>query len=347
VPIVILTLAAARVAVERDRREGPRPRLDVAGALLATGGMTALVLALVRTETYAWGSATTLGTLGAALVLLAAFVVVERRVERPLLRIGLLGQRPVLAGNLFVMLLFAGQFGAFYFASLYMQQILGYGSIATGAAFLPFCAGNVVGALVATRAVARVGVRPLLVGGGLLGAAGLGWFGLAIGVDGGFADSVLGPTLVASLGIGLCAVPLGTAATTGVAAQEMGMASGLVNSSRQIGGSLGLAVLATVAAHAAGGDDPRSLASGYATALGVAGGLLAVAALSAALLLPGRAAGAAAASSASAVPGASGAAGASEVPGAAVVPGASGVPGGGGEVTAASPVRTSSRIRRP
>lgn len=183
-----------------------------------------------------------------------------------------------------------------------------------------------IGSLVATRAVARLGVRSLLVGGGLLGAAGLGWFGLAIGVDGGFADSVLGPSLVATVGVGLCVVPLGTAATTGVAAQEMGMASGLVNSSRQIGGSLGLAVLATVAAHEAGGDDPRSLASGYATAFGVAGALLAVAALSAALLLPGRAGGAAAAPAAS---------------------GASGLSGGGGEVTAVSPVRTKSRTRRP
>ncbi|MDW6060652.1 MFS transporter [Streptomyces sp. FXJ1.4098] len=337
VPIVVLALAAARAAVEPDRREGPRPRLDVAGALLGTCGMTALVLALVRTQTYAWGAATTLGTLGAALVLLAAFVVVERRVERPLLRLGLLGRRPVLAGNLFVLLLFSGQFGAFYFASLYMQQILGYGSIATGAAFLPFCAGNVIGSLVATRAVARLGVRTLLVGGGLLGAAGMGWFGLAIGVDGGFADSVLGPSLVASVGVGLCVVPLGTAATTGVPAPEMGMASGLVNSSRQIGGSLGLAVLATVAAHAAGGDDPRSLASGYATAFGVSGALLAVAALSAALLLPGRARGEEAAT------GASAGALAGAATGASAAPDVSGVLGSDGKVTAAPADRT----RRP
>ncbi|MCP9208710.1 MFS transporter [Streptomyces sp. NEAU-Y11] len=291
VPIVLAALAAARFSVAPDRREGPPARLDAAGALLVTGGMTALVLALVRTGTHPWGSPATLTTLAVAAVALLAFVVVERRVAQPLLRIGLLRQRSVLVANLFVLLLFSGQFAAFYFTSLYMQQILEYGPVRAGTAFLPFCAGIVIGSLTATRTVARFGVRNLLVVGGLLGAAGFAWFRLTVGVDGGFADSVLGPSLVASVGIGLCVVPMGTAATTGVAAHEAGMASGLVNSSRQIGGSLGLAVLATVASQttdADGGGGPAALVSGYATAFGVAGALLAVAALSAALLLPGR-----------------------------------------------------------
>ncbi|TVL93688.1 MFS transporter [Streptomyces sp. SAJ15] len=288
VPIVAFALAAAVRSVASDRRDGPAPRLDVAGALLVTTGMTALVLGLVRTETEGWASAWTVGTLGAAAVLLAAFAVAELRVRQPLLRLGLLTLRPVLAANLFTLLLFSGQFAAFYFTSLYMQRILGYGEIATGVAFLPFSAGVVLGSLLATRAMARLGAATLLLAGGLLGAAGFVWFGLAVGVDGGFAGSVLGPSLAASIGIGLCVVPMGTAATTGVAAPEAGMASGLINSSRQIGGSLGLAVLATVASHTTGDDaTPRGLVDGYATAYLWAGGLLAVAALVAWLLLRG------------------------------------------------------------
>lgn len=288
VPIVLCALVGAvRTVPDTRRGDGPAPGFDLAGALLVTAGMTALVLGLVRTETAGWGSAATVGTLTAAGVLLAAFAVAERRVRQPLLRLGLLTQRPVLAANLFTLLLFSGQFAAFYFTSLYAQRILEYGPVRTGAAFLPFCGGIVIGSLAATRLTGRFGPRTLLVAGGALGAAGFAWFALAVGVDAGFPDSILGPSLAASVGIGLCVVPLGTAATTGVTAAETGMASGLINSSRQIGGSLGLAVLATIAAQAAGGDTRAALADGYATAFGVAAGLLLAAALVAWLLLPG------------------------------------------------------------
>ncbi|MFH8366170.1 MFS transporter [Streptomyces sp. NPDC018031] len=288
VPIVLFALAGAVRWVPRTRRgDGPPPGFDLVGALLVTAGMSALVLGLVRTESAGWNSTATVGTLAAAALLLAAFVAVELRVPQPLLRIGLLAHRPVLAANLCTLLLFSGQFAAFYFTSLYLQRVLAYGPVPTGLAFLPFSAGIVVGSLAATRLVGRFGPRPLLVAGGLLGAAGFGWFGLAVDVHAGFSDSILGPSLTASVGIGLCVVPLGTAGTTGVGAAEAGMASGVLNSSRQIGGSLGLAVLATVAAQAAGGDGPAALTHGYATAYGVAGGLLLAAALVAWLLLPG------------------------------------------------------------
>lgn len=287
VPVVVAALLAARRGVPADRRTGPAPRLDLAGALLVTAGMTVLVLALVRTETYGWGSATTLGTLGAAAALLVAFAVVETRVREPLLRLRLLStaHRPVLSANVFALLMSSGQFAAFYFTSLYLQQVMGYGPTAAGAAFLPFCAGVVAGSTVATRAVGRVGERALLVTGALLGAAGFGWFALTVEAGGTFLSSVLGPSLVASVGIGMCFVPLGTAATGGVAPEETGMASGLLNSSRQLGGSLGLAVLVTVAASATGAGTGRaSLAEGHATAFAVSAGLLVAAALATAVL---------------------------------------------------------------
>ncbi|MFF1376888.1 MFS transporter [Streptomyces sp. NPDC058308] len=287
VPVVLAALLAARHGVPADRRTGPAPRLDITGALLVTAGTTLLVLGLARTQTYAWGSGTTLGTLGAAALLLAAFVAVESRKREPLLRLGLLGaaHRSVLSANVFALLMSSGQFAAFYFTSLYLQQVMGYGPTAAGAAFLPFCAGIVAGSTVAARTVGRLGERTLLVAGGLLGAAGFGWFALTVGADGTFLGSVLGPSLVASVGIGLCFVPLGTAATSGVAPGETGMASGLLNSSRQLGGSLGLALLVTVAASATGEGQGRSaLAEGHAAAFTASAGLLVAAALATAVL---------------------------------------------------------------
>ncbi|GAB2973487.1 MFS transporter [Streptomyces pseudoechinosporeus] len=283
VPVVVAVLAVARTAVPVDRSAGPRPRLDIAGALLVTAGTTALVLGLVRTESYGWLSARTLGTLGAAALLLVAFVVIETRLRQPLLRLGLLAGGPVLAANVFALLMSAGQFAAFYFTSLYMQQVLGWGPTATGSAFLPFCVGVVVGSVVATRAVGRFGAGAVLVVGGLLGAAGFAWFAAAVAVDGGFWLSVLAPSAVASIGIGMCFVPLGTAATAGVAPEETGMASGLLNSSRQIGGSVGLGVLVTVAANA-GGAGPAGMVDGFSAAYWVAAALLAAGSLAAGVL---------------------------------------------------------------
>ncbi|WP_128433171.1 MFS transporter [Streptomyces cyaneus] len=285
VPVVVAVLAVVRPGVPADDRRGSGsgPRLDALGALLVTAGTSLLVLGLMRTETHGWTAWQTGGVLGAGVVLLAVFAVVETRVRQPLLRLGILAQGPVLAANVFALLMSAGQFAAFYFTSLYMQQVLGYGPTAAGSAFLPFCVGVVVGSVIAARTVGRVGSGVLLLVGGLLGAAGIAWFAAAVAVDGGFWLSVLGPSAVASVGIGMCFVPLGTAATYGVAPAETGMAAGLLNSSRQVGGAVGLGVLVTVAA-GAGGDGAEGLVDGYAAAYWVAAGLLAAAALAAGAL---------------------------------------------------------------
>ncbi|MET8659028.1 MFS transporter [Streptomyces griseus] len=287
VPIVAFALAAAARTGPVGGGRRPGARLDVAGALLVTAGTTLLVLGLVRTSDHGWGSAVTLASLGAAAFLLAAFVAVELRTESPLFRPGLLRGRPVLTANLFCLLLASAQFGAFYFVSLYMQLVLGFGATAAGFAFLPFCVGVVAGSILATRAVAALGIRRLMTVGATLAALGMAWFASTATVDGGFLVSILGPSLVCSFGIGLCFVPLGTAATTDVATGETGMASGLLNSSRQVGGSLGLAVLVTVAAQVTGGSTGRAeLSAGYEAAFWSAAALLASAALAAYVLLP-------------------------------------------------------------
>ncbi|MDX3384620.1 MFS transporter [Streptomyces niveiscabiei] len=271
VPVVLGVLAVVRRAVPADGRTGGG-RLDLAGALLVTGGTGMLVLGSVRTETYGWGDWRTAGGAGLGLVLLAGFVAAEARVREPLLRPGLLRGRPVLAANVFTLLLSAGQFGTFYFTSLHLQQVRGYGPTATGVSFLPFCAAIVLGTALAPRLLARFGAGRLMLTGGLLGAAGIALFALTVSPDGTFWRSVLLPQLVAGLGIGLSFVPLGSAATEGVPAGETGMASGLLNSSRQVGGAVGLAVLVGVSA------------GGFAAAYWAAAGALGAGAVAAGLL---------------------------------------------------------------
>ena len=287
VPIVAFALAAAARTGpgRRGRRTGAR--LDLAGALLATAGTTLLVLGLV-------GPRTTLG-LGRHAVHPWRGGAPADRLRRRRTPYGvapapprLLRGRPVLTANLFCLLLASAQFGAFYFVSLYMQLVLGYGPTAAGFAFLPFCVGVVAGSILATRAVAVLGIRRLMTVGGTLAALGMGWFAATATVDGSFLASILGPSLLCSLGIGLCFVPLGTAATTDVVPGETGMASGLLNSSRQVGGSLGLAVLVTVAAQVTGGGTgARASPPGTRPRSGSRAGLLAAAALAAYVLLPG------------------------------------------------------------
>jgi MFS family permease len=169
-----------------------------------------------------------------------------------------------------------------------MQQVLRMGAAATGWAFLPFSAGTVAGTVLATRIGGRHSPRASLVPGALLAAAGMGWFAL-ISPDGGFLGDVLGPSLVASVGLGLCLGPVAAAATTGVAAREAGMASGLLNSARQLGGCVGLAALATLAAGRTGSSTtPEALNGGYALSLAVAAALFAAAAIVAIAVLPSR-----------------------------------------------------------
>ncbi len=285
----VLFAVGSVVAVLRgvtDRGPGRRGRLDLPGAVLVTGGVTALVLAVISTEQHSWGSARVLGWFAAGAALLAGFVVVEARTSDPLVPLRFLRRRSLIGATVFGFMLASGQFAAFFFVSLLMQRVLAYSPTVTGLAFLPFCAGVVIGLRIAMKFVERVGARVLLLVGGLLGAAGMLWFGFADTTTT-FAGGLLGSQLVASIGIGASIVAMGTAATTGVSPEESGLASGILNSTRQLGGSLGLAILVTVAADVTGpATDRQALADGYGTALLVAAALLAVGAIAAAVILP-------------------------------------------------------------
>jgi EmrB/QacA subfamily drug resistance transporter len=275
VPMAAGAFVLAWRAVPADPPVARRGRLDVLGAVLGTAGISLLVFGVVRTDRYAWASATTETTLALAAVLLVAFIYVEWAVARdPLIRLGLLANRSVAGANAYNLLVGAAMASSFYFMSLYLQRVLGIGPALTGVEFLPFALGVVAGSVLAVKLGYRLASRTLLVGGGLLTATGFAWFSL-ISPGGSFAADVLGPSIVASVGFGLCLGPLVSTATAGVAPHEAGIASGLLNSSRQIGASLGLAALGTAAAHRTGQSGTLdALNAGYALGLALSAALL-------------------------------------------------------------------------
>ncbi|MEV7380328.1 MFS transporter [Streptomyces lydicus] len=280
VPMAACALALARrgVAAGRPTARGGRP--DVLGALLATAGMTLLVFGVVRTDRYAWSSPVTLTTLAVAVAILAAFLHVERTTARePLIRLGLFAHGSVAGANTFNLLVGAAMASAFYFVSLYLQRVLGTGPALTGVMFLPFSLAVIAGSVLAVKLGYRLAPRTLVVIGGLLTGTGLAWFGL-ISPNGSFTTDVLGPSIVAGGGFGLCLAPVVSLATAGVAPRETGTASGLLNSSRQIGASLGLAVLGTAAHQQTGRvTTPGTLNDGYALGLTLGAALLLIAVL--------------------------------------------------------------------
>ncbi|MEV4112146.1 MFS transporter [Nonomuraea sp. NPDC049695] len=280
VPMVACALAMVwrGVAVAPTPVRGGRP--DILGAVLATAGMTLLVFGIVRTDQYAWTSPITLTTLAIAAALLAAFVHLERTTARePLIRLGLFANRSVAGANAYNLLVGAAMAASFYFVSLYLQRVLGTGPALAGIEFLPFALGVIAGSVLAVKLGYRLAPRTLLVIGGLLTATGFAWFGL-ISSDGSFVADVLGPSIVVGVGFGLCLGPVVSTATAGVAPHETGTASGLLNSSRQIGASLGLAVLGTAAHHRTGQiATPETLNDGYALGMTLGAALLAAAVL--------------------------------------------------------------------
>jgi predicted MFS family arabinose efflux permease len=279
VPLVAVALGFAGRALLHDHRSvRSAGRPDLLGAALVTAGMSLLVLGVVRTDRHPWSSTTTVATLGAAVALLAGFVVVESTTTRePLLRLGLLTNRAVAGANAFNLLLGAVMGSGFYFVVLYLQRVLDTGPAKTGTESLPFAVGVVAGSMLAVQLSHRFAPRVLLVAGGLVTA--LGYSGYAfLDADGSFAHGILAPLVISSVGYGLCLAPVVSVATAGVAAQETGIASALLNSSRQIGAALGLAALGTAAYHRTGHvATPAALTRGYALGLTLDAALLVVA----------------------------------------------------------------------
>ncbi|MGW1289877.1 MFS transporter [Streptomyces sp. NPDC002586] len=286
-PMAALALALAWRGIAQDTPAARRGRPDVLGAALATAGAALLVFGVVRTDRHPWTSPATLITLAIALVLLAVFVQVERTTKRdPLIRLGLLANRSVAGANLYMLLFGGAMASALYFVSLYLQRVLGGSPARAGAEFLPFMLGVVVGSTLAVKIGYKFAPRNMLITGGTLAALGYAWFGL-MRSDGSFLVDVLGPSVLASVGIGLCLAPAVSIATGGVQPHEAGAASGVLNSTRQIGASLGLAALGTVAADRTGHMvTAGSLNDGYALGMLVGAAILLCAVLIAVFVLP-------------------------------------------------------------
>jgi predicted MFS family arabinose efflux permease len=242
-----------------------------------------------------WGSAQTLGLGALSFALIGAFYVIERRSKAPLMPFpGIFRIRTITGINVSAVLIAAALFSMFFFISLYMQQVLGYSALEAGLAYLPLAVGIIITAGATAGLVTRFGFKPVLVAGLFVTAAGLLWF-TQVDVGGSYLSDLLGPMLLAAVGLGLAFVSMTVAAVSGVEAHEAGLASGLINTSQQIGGALGLAILATVAnsrtsdALTEGQQMPSALTEGFQAAFAVGAGLAIAGAILAMLLVSSRA----------------------------------------------------------
>jgi EmrB/QacA subfamily drug resistance transporter len=296
---VITTVVAMAYLTELHRPapagDGARRRLDIGGAVTITAGLGALVYAIIETSTHPWLSARTLSVFAVAVVFLAAFAVIELRIAAaPLVPFQLLRSRSVTGANVVMLLVGAAFFAMWYFLSLYFQDVLGYSALRAGLAFTPMALVIIIGAQASPRLLPKTGIRPLLAAGTLLAAAGFAWLA-QVPAHSSYLTHVLGPSCIIALALGLLFTPLATAATTGVPISQAGLASGVLNTSRQVGGSLGLAALATAAvarthtALAAGHGTASALAAGYDRAFVIAA-ILSLAGLICSLLIPAPAA---------------------------------------------------------
>jgi EmrB/QacA subfamily drug resistance transporter len=291
VPIGLAAAAVAPRLLPESRNDGAR-HFDVAGAVSVTAGLSLLVYSLVDANKVGWGSAQTLSLLGVAVALIGAFVAIERNTRAPLVPFPGIFRIPTIRGiNLIALLVMMALFSMFFFVSLYMQQVLGYDALKTGISYLPLAGGIVVSAGAASGLVTRFGFKPVLIAGLLLTAAGLVWFA-QISAGGSYLGDILFPSLVSAVGLGLAFVAMTVAAVAGVEGHEAGLASGLINTSQQVGGALGLAVLAAIAnsrtdsLRADGIAQAQALTEGFGTAMtvgavfAVAGAILAFIAIS-------------------------------------------------------------------
>jgi EmrB/QacA subfamily drug resistance transporter len=247
VPVGIITIALAMRYVAESRVRTEQRSFDIAGALTVTSGLVVLVYAIVKAQEFGWGSARTLGLGAVAIALLAAFLAIERRSAAPLMRLSIFRVRTIAVSDAVLLLAASALFGMFFFASLYVQEILGYSPLKAGLAFLPVTAGIIIGAGLSQQFIKRFGVRNVSVVGLVLASAGLLYL-TQLPVDGSYVSDLLVGLLPMSIGMGLVFVPITLLATSGVSADDSGLASGLFNTAQQVGGSLGLAILSTLAA---------------------------------------------------------------------------------------------------
>ncbi|MFI5909003.1 MFS transporter [Dactylosporangium sp. NPDC051541] len=244
IPIAILAFAAAVPLVRESRATGDT-RYDIPGAVLATAGQVALVYGFTKAATDGWSSGVTIAWLTSAVVLLAAFLFWEARTAHPLLPLRVLFDRDRGASYLVSVLLGAGMLGMFLFMTFYLQQTMGWSALKSGVAYMPFSGGIIAAAVIASRLLPRTGPKVLMSVGGVLATASMVWL-TRLDLDSSYAVSILPAFIGMSLGMGLVFVPMSSLALAGIADHDAGVASAMVNTTQQVGGSLGTALLNTI-----------------------------------------------------------------------------------------------------
>jgi EmrB/QacA subfamily drug resistance transporter len=246
VPVGIVAFVLSLRLIPESKDEAAHRSFDLAGAVTVTVGLIALVYGIVRSSQSGWGSLEVVGFLTLAAVLLVSFLVIESRSAEPLVRLSIFSVKTVRGANAAMFLVACGLFAMFFFNTLYVQRVLGYSALEAGLAFLPFTAGIIIGAGLSQRLLPAIGARETPLLGLTLATAGLLLF-LRLTPNGEYLTDLLPGIMLASIGMGLTFVPLTLVATSGVPHGDAGLASGIFNTSQQIGGALGLALLSTIA----------------------------------------------------------------------------------------------------
>jgi len=288
VPVGVALLIAATVSLIPSPARSRPVRLDLPGTVTVTAGVAALVYGISEATTNGWGSAPVIVSLVAAVVLLAAFVAVETRSAAPLIPLGIFRYRSLSVANVLIACLGVAMTSIAFFVSLYLQEVIGYSALRTGLALVPMTLIMVVATFAAKTLITRIGPRSLVVAGSLVTTAGIAWIS-RLPLHSGYPAHILGPTLVIGFGLGLMMLPITEGATASVDHRDAGLASGLLNTSRQIGGAIGLAVLVTIstttARHSHLASPAATIIHGYREALLICAAVTLAAAL-AGFLLP-------------------------------------------------------------
>ncbi|MDX6204929.1 MAG: hypothetical protein QOF39_986, partial [Frankiales bacterium] len=270
-PICLLVLAAVFLMIPGERRQSRLADFDLTGSVLVTGGMLLLVYTLVKAPDAGWGSARTVGGLAGAAALLGLFIANETRSPHPLVPLSVFRIPGLAAANVTQMIALAGLLAMFFFLTIYMQTVLGYSPLKTGAAYLPLCFGVGIAAGISAKLLSVVGTKPVAVVGAVTAAAGLMVLS-RVPVGGSYLADLLPGLMVVSFGLGAVFVAITTAANAGVPEAQAGLAAALLNASQQVGGALGLAILSAVATarthHLSGHvSPPHALSGGFHRAL--------------------------------------------------------------------------------
>ncbi len=248
VPVGAATLFLSLRYVPESKDEHAHKSFDVAGAVSVTAGLIALVYGIVRSAEKGWSSGEVVGILAVAAALLIAFLVIESRSAEPLVRLSIFAVRTVRGANVSMLVVACGLFAMFFFNTLYVQRVLGYSALQAGLAFLPFTLGIIIGAAASQQLIARLGAREVPIIGLVIAVVGMLFF-LRLDASSSYLPDMLPGIMLTSIGMGLTFVPVTLIATSGIPVDDAGLASGLFNTSQQVGGALGLALLSTFAAN--------------------------------------------------------------------------------------------------